>query len=189
MTAPRLPAEQAVGSVAELLARTARCHPDRPSVITGGQTWTYAELHDAARGAAHGLQRAGVRAGNPVVIALPNGAPFLIAFFGALIAGAVAVPMFPGAKPERIAALTRLAGASVLIVPAEAVHESLAVLTPGDLQGGGSPRPAPVDPVRPCYIQYTSGSTADPRGGVITHRNLLASIAQMTEAMDITPDD
>lgn len=201
MTAPRVPAEPVAGSVAESLARTARCHPDRPSVITGDRAWTYAELHEAARAAARGLQRAGVEAGDPVVIALPNGAEFLIAFFGALTAGAVAVPVLPGAAPDRIMALAKLAGASVLIVSASrsgeaaaawarpATRDRLAVLRPADLEGGGSPRPAPGDPERPCYVQYTSGSTADPRGVIITHSNLLANIAQMTEAMDITPDD
>lgn len=201
MTAPRVPAPPAAGSVTELLARTARRYPDRPSVITGSQAWTYAELHDAARAAAYGLQRAGARAGEPVVIALPNGAEFLIAFFGALSVGAVAVPVFPGAVPDRLVTLARLAGASVLIVPASrsgeimaaiarrAARERLAVVTPADLEGVGSPRPAPGDPGQPCYIQYTSGSTADPRGVVITHGNMLANIAQMTEAMEITPGD
>jgi acyl-CoA synthetase (AMP-forming)/AMP-acid ligase II len=192
MTARQQPAGQTVGSAAELLARSARCHPGRPSVITSGQALTYAELHEAARSAAHSLQRSGVLPGDPVVIALQNGAAFLIAFFGALIAGAVAVPVFPGRTQERIAALTRLAGASVLIsatAPAPPGRERLTVLRPADLADGGSPRPAPADQELPCYIQYTSGSTADPRGVVITHANLLANIAQMTEAMDITPDD
>ncbi len=199
MAAPRVPAGSAVASIAELLARTARDHPDRPSVISDGRSWSYAELHQAARGAARGLQRAGIRAGDPVAVALPNGAEFLIAFFGALIAGAVAVPVFPAAAPERIATLTGLAGASAVIVPASPSAEVLAallsarsggaVLTPSDLREAGSPRSEPDEPDRPCYIQYTSGSTADPRGVVITHRNLIANIAQMTAAMEIRPDD
>jgi acyl-CoA synthetase (AMP-forming)/AMP-acid ligase II len=185
------------GSVAELLARTARRHPDRPAVISEGRDWTYRELQDAARVSAHGLQHAGVAEADRVVIALPNGAAFLITFFGALIAGAVAVPVFPGAAPERLLALSRLADASAVVVPAGTAVALLGlparpgpvVLTPADLEADGSPRPAADDISRPCYIQYTSGSTADPRGVVLTHQNLLANIAQMTDAMDITPDD
>jgi len=64
-----------------------------------------------------------------------------------------------------------------------------AFLTLADLDRSGTPVRMPDDPDRPCYIQYTSGSTADPRGVVITHRNLLANIAQMIAAMGITPDD
>ena len=187
----------AAASVAELLARTARRHPDRPAIITDGRAWTYRELQQAARLAAHGLQRAGLAEADRVVIALPNDAAFLITFFGALIAGAVAVPVFPGAAPERLLAMSRLADASVVVVtagtaatlPWPPARSGPAVLTPADLETGGSPRPAADDVSRPCYIQFTSGSTADPRGVVLSHRNLLANIAQMTDAMDITPDD
>jgi acyl-CoA synthetase (AMP-forming)/AMP-acid ligase II len=140
--------------------------------------------------------------GDPVVLALPNGAEFLVTFFAVLIAGAVAVPVFPRTAPERLGSLARLAGASALIVPAGLRGDGVGalggprsrgagpvVLAPGDLRGSGEPRAVPDDPERPCYIQYTSGSTADPRGAVITHRNLVANIAQMTVAMDITPHD
>jgi acyl-CoA synthetase (AMP-forming)/AMP-acid ligase II len=188
--------------VVELLARTARCHPDQPSVVADGRTWSYAELYGAARGSAHGLQRAGIMPGDLVVLALPNGAEFLVLFFAALIAGAVAVPLFPGTASERLGSLAMLAGASALIVPASLRGESMralaslrsrgagpVVLAPGDLDGSGSPSAVPDDPDRPCYIQYTSGSTADPRGVVISHRNLVANIGQMAVAMDITSDD
>jgi fatty-acyl-CoA synthase len=195
------PAEPPVTSVAELIARSARRQPGEPALIAGGRAWSYAELWQAARTAAFGLQRAGVRPGEAVVLALPNEAGFFHAFFGTLIAGGIAVPVFPRSAPERLAALARVAGASALVVsaalPAEflgrllrlSARDGCACLTLADLGRDGTPAPVPDDPERPCYIQYTSGSTADPRGVVITHRSLLANIAQMVEAMGITSHD
>jgi acyl-CoA synthetase (AMP-forming)/AMP-acid ligase II len=172
--------QRALMSVSEVLTRSARDHPDRPAVLTGGRSWSYAELRDAAHATAAGLQRAGVGVGEPVVVAIPNQAEFFVAFFGVLLAGAVAVPVFPGATPERLAALARTAGAGTVLKPGS---------VPGLITCAGKVRPAPDDPDRPCYIQYTSGSTANPRGVVLTHRNVLANIGQMTEAMEITSDD
>jgi acyl-CoA synthetase (AMP-forming)/AMP-acid ligase II len=195
------PAHPAVSSVAELIVRSARHQPGQPALITGGQVWSYAELWQAARAAASRLQRAGVRPGDAVLLAIPNEAGFFHAFFGTLIAGGIAVPVFPRSAPERLAALARLAGASALVMsaamPADALgrlrklsaRDGWVCLSLADLERDGTPAPVPDDPERPCYIQYTSGSTADPRGVVITHRSLVANIAQMTEAMDITPHD
>jgi acyl-CoA synthetase (AMP-forming)/AMP-acid ligase II len=189
--------EVTVASVAELLERTARGQPDALAVVADGRTWTYAELWGAACDAAGSLQRAGLTAGDLVLIALANGDGFLRAFFGTLIAGGVAVPVFPRSSPQRLDQIRRLAGASALVVPdaemaaraASSARGEAIVLTVPDLAAGGQLARVPGDVDRPCYVQFTSGSTADPRGVVITHRNLLANIAQMTAAMDITPDD
>jgi acyl-CoA synthetase (AMP-forming)/AMP-acid ligase II len=213
-----VPAGPPVASVTELVARSARGKPGHVAVSAGGRAWTYAELWEGARTAATALQRAGVSPGDTVVLALPNEVGFFLAFLGTLIAGGIAVPVFPRSAPERLAGLARLAGASALVGAAGphandlgklAARDGRAFLTLVDLgrgggagasrargggagtsrARGGAPVPVPDDPDRPCYIQYTSGSTADPRGVIITHRGLLANIAQMTEAMDITPDD
>jgi len=196
-----LSAENAVTSVVELLARSARLQPDQAAVVADGRAWSYAQVWDGACAAAFGLQQAGIARGDAVVLALPNGAEFFLAFFGILIAGGIAVPVFPRATPERLDALASLAEASALVVSRALSADALsalaklsaragrAFLTPADLGRVGAPVLAPDDPERPCYIQYTSGSTADPRGVVITHGNLLANIAQMIEAMEITPDD
>ena len=194
----------AVTSVAGLLERSARDTPDRSAVVVDGRTWSYADLWHGARIAASALRRAGVRAGETVVIAVPNGAGFFLAFFGTLICGGIAVPVFPRSAPEHLSRLARLAGASALVVPAtlaatdlgmlaaRSARDGRTLLTVADLGSSGPPAPARTgadDPERPCYIQFTSGSTADPRGVIITHRALLANIAQMTEAMAITPAD
>jgi len=166
-------------SAIDLLAASARNHPGALALVTGGRTWSYADLWEGASAAAAGLRRKGVGIGDPVVIAMANGAEFFLAFFGTLIAGGIAVPVFPRVPAARLRSIAELAGARV-IVTAETFDE---------LAGAGRLESAPPDPERPCYIQYTSGSTRDPRGVVVTHANLLANIAQMIEAMSITADD
>lgn len=172
------PTGQPPTSVVELLTRGARDHPDRPAIIVAGRAWSYAEIADGAQAVARGLLRSGVGTGERVLLALPNSAEFFLAFFGTLIAGGVAVPAFPRSAPERLDSLARLAGATTVVTPSSLPHGT-----------GPFPGTAHDDPGRPCYIQYTSGSTADPRGAVITHQNLLVNIEQMIEAMDITADD
>jgi len=172
--------------------------------MVDGRTWSYADLWQSAQIAAGALRRAGVRPGEAVLIAAPNGAGFFLSFFGTLICGGVAVPAFPRSAPERLAGLARLAGASALVVPgtlaaaelgalaALSARDGRTLLTLADLADGSPLVPWPAaadDPERACYIQFTSGSTADPRGVVISHRALLANIAQMVEAMGITPGE
>jgi acyl-CoA synthetase (AMP-forming)/AMP-acid ligase II len=191
-------------SVAGLLERSARDMPDRRALLADGRTWSYADLWHGSQVAAGALRRAGVGPGRTVLIAVPNRAGFFQAFFGTLICGGIAVPVFARSAPERLVGLARLAEASALVIPTDLADADLAalialaardgrtLLTLADLEEAGPPVPAAAaadDPERPCYIQFTSGSTADPRGVVISHRALLANIAQMVEAMGITPDE
>jgi acyl-CoA synthetase (AMP-forming)/AMP-acid ligase II len=167
-------------SVVDLLAAGAADHPGSTALLSAGRTWSYAELWEGARAAGSALRREGVGPGELVLIALPNGPEFLLAFFGTLLAGGIAVPVLSGSSPQRLAAMAELSGARTTV-------DSV-----GDLSGGGSGdlgfRTQP-DPERPCYIQYTSGSTGDPRGVIITHQNILTNIEQMVEGMSLRPDD
>ena len=87
--------------------------PDRVAVQTPERTLTYAELRDAAIGAAGELQSWGVRRGSRVALALAAGVDFLIAFHGCLVAGAVAVPVdLRLTEAERA---QRLAGAEIVV--------------------------------------------------------------------------
>ncbi len=193
-----------LGSVVELLERAGRRVPDQPAVTAGGRAWTYAQLWDGASYTARSLQRQGVSPGDSVMLALPNGAEFFLAFFGTLMAGGVAVPVFPRSTAERLHSLADLSGTHALIVSdsmppdvlgplaAHSKRARRAFLTASELgrapagSRAGKPNPVPLTIDQPCYLQYTSGSTADPRAVIITHRSLLANIAQMIEAMDIT---
>jgi 1-acyl-sn-glycerol-3-phosphate acyltransferase len=132
---------------------------------------------------------------------------FFSVFFAILLAGAVPVPIYPPFRPGRMEEyLRRQAGilgnaeARLLVTFAEAeraahavrrrVPAIAAVVAADALAEGARPMPAPPpDPSTLALIQYTSGSTGDPKGVVLSHANLLANIRAIGEALDVRPDD
>lgn len=136
-------------------------------------------------------------AGRPVMLVFPPGLDFIAAFVGCLYAGAIAVPapyLFPGRKAERIGAISRDAGCDAVLSIAALADDPDPDI---DAELGGVPwiaidrlpeRPGEtVGKSRPALddlamLQYTSGSTAEPRGVVITHGNLAANQAMIESA-------
>ncbi len=168
---------------------------------------TYAALLEGALRRAAGLQALGVGAGETVALMLPTSRAYLECFLGALVLGAIPVPLYPPARPSQLEAHLRRhgrilasSGARVLVAPPEArrlapVLQAAApalrrIVDPGAVAGDPTAvrRPAP-EAGRIAFLQYTSGSTGDPKGVVLTHANLLANIRAMGEAIGASPDD
>ncbi|MEE8248059.1 MAG: AMP-binding protein, partial [Alphaproteobacteria bacterium] len=196
----------------EVLDWHARQHPERLHVVLsdgGGQdqTITYGALANASRALARGLRRWGLDPGERVAIMLPTGEAFLTAFLGVLYAGGVPVPIYPPMRLAQIedhlrrqATILHNADAVMLITVAEAravasllksrVAALRAVKTVDRLRLSGSEEePAPARPEDTAMLQYTSGSTGDPNGVVLSHANLLANIRAMSEAMEAGSSD
>jgi acyl-CoA synthetase (AMP-forming)/AMP-acid ligase II len=115
----------------------------------------------------------------------------------------VPVPLDPGSGASRIAALGAVCGAVRVVLPegAEELRAHLAaaraargaavppvVATVGETASRGRPLPAP-EPADTALVQFTSGSTGEPKGVVLGHRQVLANLGQMTAGMEITAAD
>ncbi len=171
------------------------------------QGLTYRQLWQGAQQVAAGLQQSGVQSGETVAIMLPTGRDYFFSFFGILLTGAVPVPIYPPVRHSQLEDhLHRHSGilnnciATLLITMPEAkvvarllksqVLSLREVVTVNDLCSVSAPYVCPsISPDDIAFLQYTSGSTGNPKGVVLTHSNLLANIRAMGKAVAATPDD
>ncbi len=158
---------------------------------------SYSALQTEAKRLAAGLIYQGLEPSETVAIMLPTGREYLQSFFAVLMAGGVPVPIYPPVRPSQLeehlrrhAKLLNNAGAKMLITVKEAltvgrllrnhVEGLRSIITPeGLLVGAGSYAPVPVRADDVALLQYTSGSTGQPKGVVLTHAQLLANIRAM----------
>ncbi|HMC81262.1 MAG TPA: AMP-binding protein, partial [Acidimicrobiia bacterium] len=179
-------------TIGDYLERGASVYPERVAVVDEPDTpgslgrVTYDELHHRARGMAAALDAMGVPHGERVAIVSPNSARFLISFFGVSGSGRVLVPVNFRLNAEEVSYIVEHSGASVLLVDPE-LEGALAgvvakerILLDGSSDAGlfapvaegVEPRPWPEpDEDATCSINYTSGTTARPKGVQLTHRN------------------
>ncbi len=188
-----------------VLAWRAEQQPDRTHVLlyeAGSEVplnITFAELEQAAKRSAVGLVNQGLAPGQSVAIMLPTSRQYLESFFGVLLAGGVPVPIYPPARPSQLedhlsrhAKILDNAGTALLVTVPEGrtvgrllkrqVPGLRAVVTPEELlQPGGSYEPVVATADDIAFLQYTSGSTGQPKGVILSHANLLANIRAMGE--------
>ena len=189
-------------------------HPDRLHLsllqedLTVLGAMTYRELAGLARRVASGLIQRDVEPGDRVAIMLPTSIDFFTVFFGVLYAGAIPVPIYPPMRVSQIedhlrrqANILNDAGARILVTMPEG-RKSAALLRPlveslvsiesaASLSSGMAEVSArrAGDEKSIALIQYTSGSTGDPKGVTLTHANLLANIRAIGRAMDASSSD
>jgi amino acid adenylation domain-containing protein len=184
-------------TLVDLLTDRAEHRPGTTAYIFAAEDGTetpadHAWLDRRARAVAAALTAGGVAPGDRVLLMFAPGAQYVVGFFACLYAGAVAVPVYPpaGARGlERIAAVIAdctpaavLATADIVELagmwPGSAALRWLAADTvPDDAADGYRPRPREL-----AFLQYTSGSTAVPKGVRVSHANLLHNTAAIARA-------
>jgi 1-acyl-sn-glycerol-3-phosphate acyltransferase len=179
--------------------------------ITYGTLWRWSVSVAAA------LRARGIGRRDTVTIMLRTEADFFPAFFGTLLAGAIPVPIYPPFRADRIAeyadrqvGILSNAGTRLMItfaeverlaallrgrVPTLATITTLVELAPdvgrtADASDAIPANPAPwLTPEDPALIQYTSGSTGQPKGVLLTHANLVANVRAIVTGLEVGPSD
>ncbi|HET7785351.1 MAG TPA: fatty acyl-AMP ligase [Myxococcales bacterium] len=162
--------------------------------------FSFAELYARACRAAGGLRELGVGRGDRVAIVLPTGPAFMDAFFGAVLAGAVPVPLYPPVRLGRLeefhrrTARTLVASGASVVLSDSRVSRLLGVALaqarpPLGLRAvpQGAPLAERAHPGDLALIQFSSGTTVDPKPVALTHENLLANVAAIETILP--PDD
>jgi acyl-CoA synthetase (AMP-forming)/AMP-acid ligase II len=187
-------------TLTELMRRRAERSPDRQYFVLFGETVTYGHLWRQSARYAAGLAKAGLSAGDKICLIYPTCAEFFYTFFGALRLGAVPVPLYPTLGVEATASIFRSSDAVAVATIGwfrKGVDESVAlapavrmVIEPNDLEiDAPAPPESEPGPDDLAFLQYTSGSTGQPRGVMLTHRNVVSTVLFMSEAAGLRPDD
>ncbi|HVL98004.1 MAG TPA: long-chain fatty acid--CoA ligase [Egibacteraceae bacterium] len=196
-------------NIAERLRASAARLPDKPALLFQGQAITYRDLDERVDRAAAAFAGLGLPPGARVALMIGNAPHFVEAFYGALRAGLVVVPVNVGFTADEVAYLLADSAARAVVVGQSyagvlhGVRETLPALDEVIVAGASSPsagtrtwrqfvaaaeRPAeqatppdadPADGSAIALLQYTSGTTGRPKGAMLTHANLLANHAQM----------
>ncbi|GAB2961981.1 hypothetical protein GCM10027203_79200 [Nonomuraea fastidiosa] len=160
--------EPAGGSVPERFAAQAKHAPDAVAVEFGERTLTYAELDERSSRLAAWLAarmrprtRPGGAPETPVALLMERSIDLVIAQLAVLKAGGCYVPLDPAQPAARLERLLADSGAEIVLTSA------------GCDTGSSEFVPVPVRPHAAAYVMYTSGSTGEPKGVVVTHQNIL----------------
>lgn len=202
-------------NLADMVRISAERYPDRPAFVYRNVRMTWREADDRVNQTAAAMRALGLTDGDRVAIALANVLDFPLAYFGALRAGLVAVPLNPGLAPVEMTHALQDSGARALVTSGAGAEAVAAIRE--DVPGlqhvlvGESLQPAPgaiplaslaseqpTDAVVPtrggeslAVLLYTSGTTGRPRGAMLSHRALLANLSQLEEIVPsvLGPED
>ncbi len=196
-------------TIAEIPFRHAKARGAKAAVHWEGGSLSYAELDDRCRRFAAFLGSRMAAPGERAGILLPNVPEFVVAYFGAIAAGAVAVPINTRLSPTEVGYILSDSGATALVTTREqrdrlaALPEAGSVATwilvdgapAGTVAFGDAtrpeprPSPAPAEPDDVACLLYTSGTTGFPKGAMISHRNTLFNAASCRATLGYGEDD
>ncbi len=194
-------------TVNAMLAATARTTSHGLTFVDASErevSVPWAEVYRRARRTAAGLARLGVREGERVALLLPTSPGFMDAYFGTLLAGAVPVPLYPPVRLGRLeeyhratARMLQVTGAAAVLTDSrvrlllgpsvERARPRLGCHTVDEVSRGDEELEVPVRPEGLGLIQFSSGSTVDPKPVALTQGALMSQVAALEVAMPLRP--
>jgi fatty-acyl-CoA synthase len=176
--------------------------------VQDGERQPFAGLAGQALSVGGALREAGLRPGDVIALIVPEPRAFLTTFLGASCAGLVPAPLYPPVRLDQLEAYLRATSPTIRVSRAAAVVTTAAlrrvlgglqeaaptvrsVLAVERLDGPRLPAPVRVGLDDPVFLQFTSGSTSDPKGVVLTHRNLAENVGAIAgpHGLALSPDD
>lgn len=191
-----------INTLLELLYRSASRYPNRPAlsmnVAYRTRTETYSSLMHKAECLAVWLAENGVDPGDAVLMIAPSSPQAVLVFVATLVRGAVFVPLNTQSTPSMVQGIAQSCGAKILFTarakdvatPRGVAHASLDLLEEyiAPMRTEDLPEETIV-PSTVAQIMYTSGTTGEPKGVVLTHENMLTTILGTTQNVPITKHD
>lgn len=166
---------------------------DRPAYHTERETWTHGEVHDLAARAATVLAGHGVRPGARVLVALPDGIGWVVAFLAVARLGCTVAPVNPELTVDDHTFMAGDCDARLVITSEELAGRFGAwrCVTEGELlaDAAGAHRSTPADAHVPLYVHYTSGTTGRPKGVLHPQRNPAVYHRTVGRALGVRGDD
>jgi len=170
----------------------------------------FGELHSRALGLLHHFQACGATPGSEMILLLDSNAQFVDVFWACILGNLIAVPLAPGATDEHKLKFFRVLDKlkQPHLCTDGKIHSRLAAFAAGtpmeaalarmksktvfidridDISRPGKPHAAVPDDI--AFVQYSSGSTSEPKGVALTHHNLLTNIAAIAQGINLTESD
>ncbi len=182
----------------EVLEKSVSLRGDKEALVTASSRFTYKQILEEAKATAGAMQAMGLKRGDHVGILMGNDEKWLALFYGAALIGAVTVPVNTRFKAAEVEFCVRQADCKALFYVERFLKQDFGAMVSGlPLQKTevtvGLPRgtfhPVEVKADDVLLIQFTSGTTAYPKGVMLTHDNMLRDAAAAGARIGIRPED